>query len=467
MNVKACFVHVGKKQAGGQLIKLLPLGLPALADLLDREGCPSTIVHLPLERSLSSTFDLPRFISAGAFPVALFDLHWHYQSHDVVEAVRDLARRQDRPKIVLGGFTASFFHDEIMRTVSEVDFIIRGDSEIPLTRLMRALSDKETDFSGAPNLSWRKAEKIIHNPAGYRVTREILDRLNFTRFELILHHRQYLERLSTGPGRFDREPIFYYTPGRGCSSDCAFCGGARAAQKLINNRSSIALSSVDAVMRQFRDLKRHNIRKVCICFDPSPKSRYYLEIFERIRAEGLDIAMDFECFSLPTPEFIDDFSRTFKSDSSITLSPETGSDRVRKLNKGMYYSNSDLIKALERLSARGTKVYLAFAAGLAHETRKDSAATIELIRLVRKRFGNVEFHIGVVELEPASSWSLHGKRHGIAGDRSTFLDFYRIHEKQSSLGYSTEHLTERQIMALRRIYQAEAGCKISQTISGP
>ncbi len=69
--------------------------------------------------------------------------------------------------IIMGGYSATYFHEELIR-YPPVDYVLRGDStELPLERLMEHIvgGSAPTDV---PNLTWKDAEGVVHvNPLTY------------------------------------------------------------------------------------------------------------------------------------------------------------------------------------------------------------------------------------------------------------------------------------------------------------
>ncbi len=459
---RLCFVHVGRDSAKPS-IKLLPIGLLALADYLSKQGFIVKIIHLGLERMLNRSFDLVDYINKNRYSILLFDLHWHFQIRSVIDTAKELKKNLSKIKIILGGFSASFFAKEIMDGYDEIDFVIKGDAEIPLLKLLRGLKKEKDDFYDVPNLTWRRGARLIQNHHSYIVTKNIIDKLCFSNFKLIDHHKEYIKMFSTGLGDNDRTPIFYYTPGRGCLVNCSFCGGSNISQNIINKRKSIVLAGIKSVLRDLSALRKFKINKVNICFDSLANKKYYIRLFRKIREEKIKLSMDFESYGLPEKAFIDEFAKTFNLGSSITISPETGSDRVRKFNKGLYYTNKQLLAALYYLRQKNIKIYLSFIAGLAFEQRVDIVKTLLLISYIKKSFRNIEMHVGVVEIEPAAPWYLYNSRFGISSKRVSLKDFYNAHKTESSIGYSTKFFSEDEILAIKKLYQTQVNCIYPQS----
>ena len=128
-------------------INFLPMGLLGLADLLQRHGISTQVVHLGVEWIEDHNFSIVEYLREKAPRIVAMDLHWHHQSYDVMENVKKIKAAFPQTYILLGGFTASFFHEEIMKNFDGVDGIIRGEAEAPVLELASALlQGKERSF---------------------------------------------------------------------------------------------------------------------------------------------------------------------------------------------------------------------------------------------------------------------------------------------------------------------------------
>ncbi len=97
------------------------------------------VLHLGVEWIEDRNFSILDYIQEKSPRIVAFDLHWHHQSFDVMEMAKKVKASSPSTFIVLGGYTASFFHEEIMKNFDAVDGIIRGEAEIPMLELARAL----------------------------------------------------------------------------------------------------------------------------------------------------------------------------------------------------------------------------------------------------------------------------------------------------------------------------------------
>jgi radical SAM superfamily enzyme YgiQ (UPF0313 family) len=149
----------------------------------------------------------------------------------------------------------------------------------------------------------------------------------------------------------------------------------------------------------------------------------------------------FESFGLPTIDFIKSFRETFPGPKSlIALSPDVGSDQVRKMHKGNAYTNQDLMGCLDQLKEHGVFCDLFFILGVPFEKEEDVCQTARLQREVRNRYPNVRgIRTYTAQMEPGSPWHLDPESFRVETSLKNFLDFYHYHSGEesssSSLGY--------------------------------
>lgn len=421
-------------------INYMPMGLLALADLLSRHGYETEVIHLGVEWMQDRRFSLIDYIANRGVRVVGISLHWHPQSYESLEWGRRIKESFPEVFLLLGGLTASFFHREIMERFPWVDAVIRGEGEIPLLRLAEAIFDKG-GFDTIPNLTWRKNGEIRGNPLSYCATQEVIDSLCFTNFPLLKNHRTYIDwvlmpffvrSISRERNRLFfslKTRMFDLMVGRGCPVNCTWCGGGRDAQRIIAGRRGVIFRGVDRVMESIKEAVHYGYETMHVCFDPYPnRPDYYLELFARIRKERIPVDFFFESFGLPTTSFIDAFAETFGPRSLIAISPECGSEEVRRRNKGYFYTNQQLWECLEYTRKRGVNVDLFFAIGLPFEDEKGVEETARLIGRIRKEFPNVQgIRTFTIEMEPAAPWFLQPEHFGVKTDIRTFADLYSYH----------------------------------------
>jgi radical SAM superfamily enzyme YgiQ (UPF0313 family) len=457
------FLHVPKfrnysKPIGNySFILYPPIGLLGLAHLLTRNNYRARIVHLAVEQHVSGSVSIENILAEHNPAIVGLDLHWHFQSWDVIEVARQIKAIRSDVAILLGGFTASFFADQILLDHPCVDFIIRGDAEEPLLELVRCHSTGGP-FDAIPNLSWRRsaepAAEIVHNPLTYTADEAMLNSLCFTDFTLMKDYPTFIQSFSryihlNGVSErlqrlmFAKSSAWPVYIGRGCVHNCSYCGGSCEAQALIAHRQRIATRSIDAIVSSIEDLNRYRFDFACLPLDSFPLQRAdetYSAIFDKVTHLQLPINLEVERYFLPTARFIRSFSHLPGKDSFITLSPHNPNEHLRSRN-GLYrYSNAALENCLATLENHGVNTLLCFTCGLPFETEDDLEKMAAYQRRLRKTFKKVRFKNSMIEIEPASRMSRMPEHYGLHLERSAFSDYYRYHSQPGNdhwyaLGY--------------------------------
>lgn len=417
-----------------------PIGLLGLADFLTQRGHPARIVHLGVEKQLRGPLNFDRILDENPAPLVGIDLHWHFQSWDAIEAAREIKRSRPGVAIVLGGITASIFADEILRDFRFIDFVVRGEAEIPLLDLIRSLKGGG-GYRSVPNLSWRDGSGIVHNPTAYTADDELLERMCFTDFSLMKDSKCFVESFSRFlnlTGRSERLQRLLFAGsreypvmiGRGCAHHCSYCGGSYEAHASICGRKRVAVRSADAIVSSIRDLDRYGFDSAGLnhdIFPPAKADQTYIRIFEKITELNLAINLDVERYSLPTERFVEVFSRLPGKNSCITLSLNSHNEALRRLN-GLYrYSNGALEECLETMERHGVNSLLFFACGLPLETHEDLEEMAAYQRRLRNKFKKVRIRTWMIEVEPGSLLSCSPEKYDVEIERTSFADFYRYH----------------------------------------
>ena len=214
--------------------------------------------------------------------------------------------------VLLGGFTASFFHEEIMRNFDVVDGIIRGEAEIPIVGLANGLLQGKEDFFSVPNLTRRRKGRVLVNPLSYVASEQDLNNLSFTNIRLLKNYPTYIRYIGQpfyvkGVSKEKnfwmyslKSPVYHLTVGRGCPVQCTWCSGNIPCQETITGRKEVTFRGVEEVLQSIKEAISYGYETFHICFDPYPrKPEYFLDLFSRIRQERIRMECFFESFGLP------------------------------------------------------------------------------------------------------------------------------------------------------------------------
>lgn len=433
-------------------INFMPMGLLAVADWVNRHGFPTRIVHRGVEWIENHGFSIVDRVRQYNPVIVAMSLHWHQQSYDVIEVAREIKAACPDVFLVLGGYTASFYHDEILRDYDCVDGVIRGDAETPMLELIKRLADGQGDLAGVPNLTWRHEGELVENPFDYVGKREQVGQLRFTNLSLLDNHKTYVQciglpfvyvKAESKKANFMkysiRSPLFPLCIGRGCPVDCAYCSGSHSTQKQLSGRNGYFYRSIDKVIESVLEAKEYGYETMHTAFDPEPRrQKYFIRLWQEIRKRGIEVEWFFEGNGLPSREMVDEFAKTFPSPKSvIAVSPETGSERVRKMNRGFFFSNEDLLDTLAYIDSKGISMEVFFTYGIPFEKEADLHETIRLRDEIGRRFKHVTGMRALsIEIEPGAPWQLDPEKYGIQTNLRTFRDFYEAHSDASEGTYT-------------------------------
>ncbi|MFW9780739.1 MAG: cobalamin-dependent protein [Candidatus Heimdallarchaeota archaeon] len=329
------FIHPPRllKPDYGRVVKFIrgafifiPMGVFAIGDKLKKEGFGVKIINYPLEQYLEKNWNLKTYLKSIDFDVCAIDLHWIHHSHGAIEVSKIVKNINPNAKIVLGGFSASYYHREILEYYPSIDGIVRGEGEIPLLKYVENIN--HNSFDSVPNLSYRDSSKHIKkNPLSY-VAKD-LDDLEFTNVSLLKNAKKYLECSRKLMGISFNLPI-----GRGCPFNCPLCGGGQRAQQSYMGRESVILRSPEKIVNDIHKISsKYKIPSVFFGHGSYQSNlKYWKRLFGLIQKESFDLGGDLEIWRLPFPkEMWKIFYKTFiRRYSSISISPRTISPKVHQ-----------------------------------------------------------------------------------------------------------------------------------------
>jgi B12-binding domain/radical SAM domain protein len=232
------------------IFEMYPVGFLTLAAHLERAGFRTRIVNLALLMMRNRGFDPERHlarIDARAFGV---DLHWLPHMHGAFETARLLRRVHPGTPIVMGGLTASYFHEELVQEPS-VDFVVRGSVTEPSVEALLKEIRGSLEFARVPGLTW-KADGAVRANAPVP-TPPTLDPYGYDLGFMIRSMVCRLDFWESAPfGRWWRHPISAVFTVRGCARSCVTCGAASDAFPRFLPGRHFILRSPESIAREAR-----------------------------------------------------------------------------------------------------------------------------------------------------------------------------------------------------------------------
>ncbi|MFN2129467.1 MAG: B12-binding domain-containing radical SAM protein [Anaerolineae bacterium] len=446
---RVLYIHPAKQGADppaahvpmGRPYGLIPLGVPALVNVLRDAGIDVQGIVLPLERQLQPSFDLRAWLAAhpGAYAI-LIDMHWYEHTYGAIDVARVCKEVLPEAWTILGGLSASAFSHEILESCPQVDCVIRGDAERPLLRLVqrvvRARGDRRrVNVRSIPNLSWRDGGEVVENPLTYCASTADLDRLDFVNIDFLAHADRYHvhEYIVTDLQRtrqardISRYRGRWICTARGCRYECSYCGGCRTAHQALAGRQGIVPRSPEAVVADLQRLEGQRVIQASLSYDIAELGEpYWRALFDGMAQAGVHIGLYNEFFQLPEPAFVDALAaHADLAHSCVALSPLSGAEAVRHLN-GKRYSNAELFEVLEQLKRHGLSIFCYFSLNLPGEDNATIEETIDLAARIYDLYPHDRLKIltSLHTIDPLSPMGEHPDDFQIEVDMTSFHDYY-------------------------------------------
>ncbi len=122
------------------IFEMYPIGFASLSEYLERHGLKVRIINVAMKMLKDEKFDVERLIQKNK-PVAFgIDLHWMAHVQGALALAEIIKRFHPSTPVILGGLSATYYHEEILGQYPFIDFVVRGDStEKPLLQLIQAI----------------------------------------------------------------------------------------------------------------------------------------------------------------------------------------------------------------------------------------------------------------------------------------------------------------------------------------
>ncbi|HEX5650233.1 MAG TPA: TIGR04190 family B12-binding domain/radical SAM domain protein [Steroidobacteraceae bacterium] len=434
------------------VFEMYPLGFLTIASYLHDRGFDVRIVNLALRMMRDARFDVPRFL-AGLAPRAIgIDLHWLPHAHGALEVARLCKERHPDVPVIMGGLSASYFHEELIR-YPQVDFVLRGDStEAPLQRLLEALR-RGAPCDDVPNLTWKRGDEVRVNPQGY-----VPDALDYADLRpdvfagMVLRHRDLASTLPLQ--HWLQNPMTALLTVKGCSHDCVTCGASRTTFRSLAQRTRPAFrspASLVANMASIARISRAPIYLVGDVLQAGPDAAR--EVLERLRHARLPNEIIFEFLDLPPEEFLQQVERHVPR-WSMEISPDSHDPALRQAQDGEPpYDNARMEAVFTAALRHGCRrIDVFFMIGLPGQTRESVRQTVDycerLFRLCDRRLACFISPMGPF-LDPGSRAFEDPERHGYRLFARTLEEHRQLLVQptwERILNYETRWMTRRELV---------------------
>ena len=367
------------------VLEMYPIGFTTIASHLESNGYSVRIANIATRMLASNRFDPERFVKSIDAEVFGIDLHWMPHVQGALELAKMVKKHHpDRP-IVMGGFSASYYHTELLTKHPAVDFVLRGDStEKPLQMLMDALASSRS-LDGIPNLTWREGKDIRINPLSH--VPEDLDNVLIDYGLMIRKVLRYRDLEGHLPYRnWKNNPMSIAVSVRGCTHNCVNCAGSCDSFSRNFNRSKPAYRSPELLADDVARAEEYVKGATFVVGDIRQPGREYASRFlTELRNRKVRNEIVIELFTPADRVFAEEVAKSVEN-FSVQISPETHDEKVRKA-QGKPYTNAALEKSAEAfLDAGCGRFDMFYMIGLPLQTPESVGDTVRYAERLYERF---------------------------------------------------------------------------------
>lgn len=424
------YIHSTKNPLGANKFKyaVMPMGIIGILNNLRSQGIEVLGINYAIEKTLDPDFDLKTALADIDYKILLTDLHWYEHSFGALYVVENSKKVHPQVPTVIGGYSATIFANEIMENFGLVDYIVTGDSDLPMDLLVNGLLGKnDISLSQIPNILYRCNSKVMTSEKTWVQTD--LDGINFVDIDFF-EHSDKVPFVTTG-GLTGKSGERWICIARGCTYNCAYCCGARENMETLFRRCNVITRSPEKVADDFLKLEKAGICRVSPSHDFQMfGQKYYKEVFAAIRKRSIKPGLYLECFQLPTKDFIDEIINTFdKRRTVLAISPISGNEELRRQN-GKIFNNEDFYETIKYILDNKIPLQLYYTLNIVGETYKQFEDTYTQMFLLRHMFNfqrkNVFYQRVVIDpLAPMRKFE------EIKTEYNTFMDYYNYCQSEA------------------------------------
>jgi B12-binding domain/radical SAM domain protein len=367
--------------------EMYPIGLTSIASHLEEHGHNVRIVNVAHRMVSDPDYDAEAAIARLDPAVFGIGLHWLPHAHGALELARIVKTHHPATPVVFGGLSATYFHEELIRS-PDVDFVLRGDStEEPVRQLLRTLQ-LGGRLENVPNLTWKRDGEVVVNPLSWTPSRldgpAIPD--VFYAIRSVFKYRSLADVVPfTGWLQY---PITGILVSRGCSMACAICGGSRPAYRAICNRPGPAFRTPEALVRDVHRIGRFSRGPIFLIHDLRQAGRAWTDrVLEGLARERPENEIVLELFSPACDDFLERVGAALPR-WSLEITIESHDERIRALNRRFDCPNEAIEETIRKALDNGVgRVDLFFMVGIPGQTYEDAVGCVAFCRSLAARLG--------------------------------------------------------------------------------
>lgn len=388
-----------------------PLGLLYLGAVLEREGhevriIPADVLDLGWKQIRKQILDFrPDIIGVPATTENRF------QSFKLIRLAK---RVYPEALTIMGGPHASMAAEDCLRHIPELDIVARGEAELTMIDLCRALEGgKGSDsFRNVCGISFRSGDEIQANPPHSPIID--LDSLPYPAFHLVPIEKYNFQFEVPGHGML---PAVNMMTSRGCPFDCNFCATP------INWGRHVRMRSPENVVKEIELLIKEQGVKVFFFFDDTfnANPKRVEKICDLILERQLDIFWKCDIrIDLIDKALLEKMQRAGLFHLSFGL--EAGSERVRNeiVNKKIDIEDfHNVVRWCIELGVLPNPFFI-----FSHPTETWEEAQ-ETIKTIERYQDDIEGSIAILHVYPGTPLEKTARETGVLPEDFTWTKRYR------------------------------------------
>jgi len=434
---------------------MYPIGFTSIAGYLERFGHRVKIVNLAARMVHNRRFDVEkkiRGLESAAFGISL---HWLPHAQGSIEIAKLVKKYHPDVPVIFGGLSSTYYHRELMQHDC-VDFVMRGDStESSMLALIDEIKAGTIDFSTVPNLTWKRDGKVFVNP--FSPAPANLDDIDIPDYRYAIRSVfQYRSLLDALPYEgWLSYPLSALLTMRGCTQDCALCGGSRSAYSFNCARTKPSMRSPAKLMQDIECIQRFCRTPIFVIGDiRQGGTKYVDEFLERVCALRPTNELVFELFWGADDDFFEKVERTVRK-YSLEITLESADEDVRRKNGKFPCTNEEIIQLVRSALDHGCrKLDIFFMVGLPNQSCDSAMRNIDFCEEIHRACDcdkRLCYFVAPLApfLDPASRAFEHPEQFGLKRLADTLEDHIRYFSAPSwefILNYETDLLNREQIV---------------------
>jgi len=234
------YLNEDRALMGEMRLSTMPLGPTYIAAVLELNGISVAILDMSFPEIQNQRLE-DKLFELNPMVIGITSMSNNFQNATTIAKI--VKQKNPRSIVVMGGVHPTFVHKEILKTIPEVDIVIRYEGEYSMTELVKAL-DNETSLGKVKGISFRKEGTIISTPSREKI--QDLDSLPYPAYHLLEPSvEKYLKHYG--------KRSFPVITTRGCPFNCIYCSTMALHGRKYRTRSvSNVLGELSYLIKEYK-----------------------------------------------------------------------------------------------------------------------------------------------------------------------------------------------------------------------